>query len=126
MRISDWSSDVCSSDLRPRRDPRFDRKDEVMKFIACAAMAAALLATPANARCFDVTGRVMVERAVTDRAGESHLVLEETADAAPGEALVFQFDYRNARSEEHTSELQSLMRISYAVFCLKKKTMNNQ
>src|SRR3546814_4296319 len=68
-----------------------------MKFIACAAMAAALLATPANARCFDVTGRVMVERAVTDRAGESHLVLEETADAAPGEALVFQFDYRNAR-----------------------------
>src|SRR3546814_13175478 len=79
MRISDWSSDVCSSDLRPRRDPRFDRKDEVMKFIACAAMAAALLATPANARCFDVTGRVMVERAVTDRAGESHLVLEETA-----------------------------------------------
>src|SRR3546814_3127498 len=88
MRISDWSSDVCSSDLRPRRDPRFDRKDEVMKFIACAAMAAALLATPANARCFDVTGRVMVERAVTDRAGESHLVLEETADAVPGEALV--------------------------------------
>src|SRR3546814_11703335 len=68
-----------------------------MKFIACAAMAAALLATPANARCFDVTGRVMVERAVTDRAGESHLVLEETADAAPGDALVFQFDYRNAR-----------------------------
>src|SRR3546814_12160693 len=39
----------------------------------------------------------MVERAVTDRAGESHLVLKETADAAPGEALVFQFDYRNAR-----------------------------
>src|SRR3546814_8106710 len=31
-------------------------------------------------------------------------------------------DHRNARSEEHTSELQSLMRISYAVFCLKKKT----
>src|SRR3546814_2450898 len=32
---------------------------------------------------------------------------------------------RRARSEEHTSELQSLMRISYAVFCLKKKTSNN-
>src|SRR3546814_18972094 len=39
----------------------------------------------------------MVERAVTDGAGNPHLVLEETADAAPGEALVFQFDYRNAR-----------------------------
>src|SRR3546814_2683383 len=32
----------------------------------------------------------------------------------------------NARSEEHTSELQSLMRISYAVFCLKKKTKNHK
>src|SRR3546814_3570758 len=35
------------------------------------------------------------------------------------------FDRRNDRSEEHTSELQSLMRISYAVFCLKKKTKTN-
>src|SRR3546814_19489000 len=34
-------------------------------------------------------------------------------------------EYENERSEEHTSELQSLMRISYAVFCLKKKTNNN-
>src|SRR3546814_3975823 len=33
-------------------------------------------------------------------------------------------EYRNGRSEEHTSELQSLMRISYAVFCLKKKNSN--
>src|SRR3546814_7785297 len=36
-----------------------------------------------------------------------------------------QFDHRRPRSEEHTSELQSLMRISYAVFCLKKKHENN-
>src|SRR3546814_9624866 len=35
-------------------------------------------------------------------------------------------DFRKRRSEEHTSELQSLMRISYAVFCLKKKTTNTQ
>src|SRR3546814_15284916 len=34
--------------------------------------------------------------------------------------------FRNKRSEEHTSELQSLMRISYAVFCLKKKKINNK
>src|SRR3546814_12520310 len=37
-----------------------------------------------------------------------------------------QFDRRAARSEEHTSELQSLMRISYAVFCLKKKKTQQQ
>src|SRR3546814_8034337 len=36
------------------------------------------------------------------------------------------FDNRSVRSEEHTSELQSLMRISYAVFCLKKKTNNRK
>src|SRR3546814_10391423 len=35
-------------------------------------------------------------------------------------------DYVDGRSEEHTSELQSLMRISYAVFCLKKKTLNKR
>src|SRR3546814_4205247 len=39
-------------------------------------------------------------------------------------ALSIQFDLSDGRSEEHTSELQSLMRISYAVFCLKKKKAN--
>jgi hypothetical protein len=68
-----------------------------MKFVASAAIAASLIAFPANARCFDVTGRIMVERTVTDGSGRQHAVLEETADAAPGEHLVFQFDYRNAR-----------------------------
>src|SRR3546814_4381362 len=45
-----------------------------------------------------------------------------TGDLRPG--LVLLRDYFGNRSEEHTSELQSLMRISYAVFCLKKKTTN--
>src|SRR3546814_7099274 len=45
----------------------------------------------------------------------------------PGpDSSLFRFVSRDARSEEHTSELQSLMRISYAVFCLKKKKINNQ
>src|SRR3546814_3314146 len=43
---------------------------------------------------------------------------------APGDRCKFQSTTRRIRSEEHTSELQSLMRISYAVFCLKKKTNN--
>src|SRR3546814_9638682 len=44
-------------------------EDEVMKFIASAAVATALLAVPVKARCFDVVGRVMVERSTTDAAG---------------------------------------------------------
>src|SRR3546814_9612869 len=44
-----------------------------------------------------------------------------SASDAPGAAPPFHPTHRSPRSEEHTSELQSLMRISYAVFCLKKK-----
>src|SRR3546814_10065207 len=75
MRSSDWSSDVCSSDLiTPSKAfmPVAQKLDEALKKKDTAALQAAI---------------------------------------AEGQA----------RSEEHTSELQSLMRISYAVFCLKKK-----
>src|SRR3546814_8832073 len=90
MRISDWSSDVCSSDLR-------------------AKLTGALVArrakdgetvTALNGREYTLTDTMTViadDREVHDIAGIM-------------------------RSEEHTSELQSLMRISYAVFCLKKKS----
>src|SRR3546814_4901974 len=44
----------------------------------------------------------------------------------PGRGFTQRGDHRDRRSEEHTSELQSLMRISYAVFCLKKKTKKAQ
>src|SRR3546814_7778889 len=40
-------------------------------------------------------------------------------------ATLYQMDYSTLRSEEHTSELQSLMRLSYAVFCLKKKNLHD-
>src|SRR3546814_5676683 len=58
----------------------------------------------------------MLERA--EQGGESPVAV---ADAADGMAEVL---FNLSRSEEHTSELQSLMRISYAVFCLKKKQIN--
>src|SRR3546814_4724237 len=45
---------------------------------------------------------------------------------ASGSGYVTRFEVLNSRSEEHTSELQSLMRISYAVFCLKKKITDNK
>src|SRR3546814_8190117 len=47
------------------------------------------------------------------------------ADEAPGAAIVYLPIFPHGRSEEHTSELQSLMRISYAVFCLKKTQTTN-
>src|SRR3546814_3717243 len=62
-------------------------------------------------------------RAVSGGAGLVTLVAEDAADQHPDVRLVI--DDQN-RSEEHTSELQSLMRISYAVFCLKKKKQTNK
>src|SRR3546814_8488625 len=60
-----------------------------------------------------------VPRAVAVSSG--HLVLHGRVD----QGIVIAFDKCDPRSEEHTSELQSLMRISYAVFCLKKKKQND-
>src|SRR3546814_8884063 len=82
MRISDWSSDVCSSDLKRRA--RITATREIY------------------AKCilFDYSYKFFYE----DGYGKESLI----------------------RSEEHTSELQSLMRISYAVFCLKKKNKHKK
>ena len=64
-----------------------------MRFIAWAAVTAALFISPANARCFEVVGRVMVERSTVDSAGLRQVVLTPTSAASPGDHLVFQFDY---------------------------------
>src|SRR3546814_7776897 len=88
MRISDWSSDVCSSDLQESVGIIRHEIGERGAVIAVPAVVAAAI----EARRIGVTDAV----------------------AAEGVQL--------ERSAEHTSELQSLMRISYAVFCLKKKT----
>src|SRR3546814_3623335 len=111
MRISVWSSDVCSSDLRLRRDP--------LPFHGAAH--------PLQRQPF--MGGVLVDD------DEAVLRLRDdigAGDLAPGDAQREAGSFRGwrgggfgaglgrRRSEEHTSELQSLMRISYAVFCLKK------
>src|SRR3546814_3414505 len=106
MRISDWSSDVCSSDLGQRAPVRDRRR---VRGVGGADAARYRVATAA---------RGAVVRALRTRADRD---LVHRATARP----------RQRRSEEHTSELQSLMRISYAVFCLKKKkqqytTSNNR
>src|SRR3546814_2441453 len=85
MRISDWSSDVCSSDLHDH-------------------------------------GRIL------HRAGEAGEIVDRGRGIAAGDRIEVRRRERDddiavgRRSEEHTSELQSLMRSSYAVFCLKKKS----
>src|SRR3546814_3756298 len=90
MRISDWSSDVCSSDLSIALRARSRADAEPRRFHRAAL-------------CGSYGPK-----------GVSAFVVAVRSSAAPRAGAA-------ARSEEHTSELQSLMRISYAVFCLKKK-----
>src|SRR3546814_2857654 len=110
MRISDWSSDVCSSDLVFGR-----RSRRALGRVASAGRhhRAVWLQQPA-VPCVDCLPRQSrgVDAGYFGRKPDPW-----DAGAADGGIPVI-----TGRSEEHTSELQSLMRISYAVFCLKKKT----
>src|SRR3546814_7627302 len=117
MRISDWSSDVCSSDLR--------NESEVAGDSGMVERRHGIAATrDRGQRAFArQRGGSLGKR---DGRGVEGRRLERAERAVPHQsAAIFEhvgerFD-RGGRSEEHTSELQSLMRISYAVFCLKKK-----
>src|SRR3546814_5692114 len=93
MRISDWSSDVCSSDLR--HGPVLVRDGG-----------------PCGHRPSGLDHRILYRHQLP--SGPLHR-------QGVGDGTWHQCDPGSGRSEEHTSELQSLMRISYAVFCLKKK-----
>src|SRR3546814_2362898 len=117
MRISDWSSDVCSSDLVDRRDHR----DQVAYLVRMQRrIAQRERAALADAEQVD---RVQVVRVaqVVDGAAEEAFDVVLQGEEPVGAVGVAPVDDVDIRSEEHTSELQSLMRISYAVFCLKKK-----
>src|SRR3546814_6725097 len=120
MLISDWSSDVCSSDLlEPACRP--------------AAPTAALFLFPifpqqrGEFRDVDVAGFVRIDAKHRPRAHDdlldhrSHGPARGPLARAEGIALGLVDHREHDRSEEHTSELQSLMHISHAVFCLKKK-----
>src|SRR3546814_9884053 len=104
MRISDWSSDVCSSDLLAGAAALAGRRRQLPAGRARAAgLPRAAPAGPAHRR----------------RPGDGH---RGAAVDSRIEPLRRRARRRARRSEEHKSELQSLMRISYAVFCLKKTT----
>src|SRR3546814_7949677 len=106
MRISDWSSDVCSSDLAYNDGTN----EELVGRALSGRRDRAVLATKfGNIRLPDGT------RTVNGRPDYVIEACEKSLKRLGVEAIDL------FRSEEHTSELQSLMRISYAVFCLKKK-----
>src|SRR3546814_1286734 len=108
MRISDWSSDVCSSDLGR----------------GIAPQRAALDAVDDRREPKQVIRQVKLQ--VRDRVAARPVAIGRHCvrlawDVRRGQIQPLETASFNRRSEEHTSELQSLMRISYAVFCLKKK-----
>src|SRR3546814_1149664 len=123
MRISDWSSDVCSSDL-----PRHRRRGRAHILFEGVVRA---LRQPGDVED-DTRGAVREPRgraACGDRRerGGKGLVIGHTGrDRRLMRSCHCFSQSAHLRSEEHTSELQSLMRISYAVFCLKKKKNNKQ
>src|SRR3546814_3872907 len=109
MRISDWSSDVCSSDLlehqAPSREP-VGARDGLQRLAHHGLVQRGLLGGEAD----HVVGLGLGRQVRCDARVDLAATQEERAH-----------ERGEGRSEEHTSELQSLMRISYAVFCLKKK-----
>src|SRR3546814_2644775 len=136
MRISDWSSDVCSSDLEVHPD------DGARLGLTDGGLAR--VETPQGDSLYRVAfhagqrpGELFVPIHWTDRTssgGRTGLLPRPLVDPVSGQpgfkrtpasVAAVTPKWRGflliARSEEHTSELQSLMRISYAVFCLKKK-----
>src|SRR3546814_9456734 len=139
MRISDWSSDVCSSDLAARQHADVgagggnraervarqhrDRNRHVLQAFLAALRGHDDVAEPA---VFDGGTDGCVLRGGgcgPDRSGESKAYSGSGRKVAHGELPETELTMgeRKTQSEEHTSELQSLMRNSYAGFCLKKK-----
>src|SRR3546814_4724705 len=109
MRISDWSSDVCSSDLWD-----CSRRLDIQEFNFFTVALAIQSETGGNlaetlANLSDVLRR------------RRQLKLKIKALSSEAKASAYIIGSLPFRSEEHTSELHSLMRISYAVFCLKQK-----
>src|SRR3546814_2787745 len=125
MRISDWSSDVCPSDLNHDAAAAGDHE----------AVTTGVIGTRGTLRRGVVLRRQRAHGVEQHRHGPVQLL----AAAGEHDVLLAELDRlhgvadavrtgragRADRSEEHTSELQSLMRISYAVFCLKKKNNTN-
>src|SRR3546814_9174982 len=109
MRISDWSSDVCSSDLLDLR--KLKAAGPIQRFLGTHHRLVEI-----GRRVQDVRRKIVGVLCEVARRAAHSLVCP--SPRSPQEIR----NRAAVRSEEHTSELQSLMRLSYAVFCLKKTT----
>src|SRR3546814_10156599 len=114
MRISDWSSDVCSSDLFGK--PLMNSVFTLGLVVGLSVQDTTLGTTVGNLGWEEVAFPKPVFAGDTLRTETEVIALRESKSRPE----------RGIRSEEHTSELQSLMRISYAVLCLKKKQSTKQ
>src|SRR3546814_2877293 len=143
MRISDWSSDVCSSDLGinpvqfniimhladiwwekehrpwPKKQLLAERMDMSERQIQRQ------IAELESAGLVQLVERTRPGRGKTSNEYDLSGLVKKLKALEP-EFTEMKQENQKRRSEEHTSELQSLMRISYAVFCLKKKKKNNE
>src|SRR3546814_2085067 len=127
MRIRDWSSDGCSSDLL-RNEIGNVAADGKGPWTAPGRIKKGLVRRPALkvSRRGCLKGLFYVHCGMYFRKCEKNRGVAIFASCQPP---CFAAQWKKdawSRSEEHTSELQSLMRISYAVFCLKKKKQNNR
>src|SRR3546814_7099759 len=121
MRISDWSSDVCSSDLRPGNVIHLSNLcTEILEVTSAEETAVCNLGSINLSHHVDEDGPAGTSVFDYDKLGETVRLAVRQLDR------VIDLNFYPIRSEEHTSELQSLMRISYAVFCLKKKKNNTR
>src|SRR3546814_9316816 len=125
MRISDWSSDVCSSDLSLLASTA---AENIRQLPRCLGMCLSITKCSTSSPESKKDG--LLRRAASTSPRDLAIISASALGAIFGAGGLgvlhpgIRASQRSAtrRSEEHTSELQSLMRISYAVFCLKKKT----
>src|SRR3546814_9465391 len=116
MRISDWSSDVCSSDLQiSGLTSRRLATHHLLRFASPSdgPLAVSMNMSVNSGPAMAIRTRMQID-GKTDRLGPVVALIGYARVSTGDQKLALQ------RSEEHTSELQSIMRIAYAVFCLKK------
>src|SRR3546814_8611265 len=123
MRISDWSSDVCSSDLeraQKKKDKEFNRDILYRHAVGPKVLALGPYSISLFVRGQPLEARLRVAVQTTTELARTQLEAQEMAVNGIVYPLAVRL-FEQGRSEEHTSELQSLMRSSYAALCLKKK-----